>query len=109
MIKEGSLIHLRWCNEFKQSLEKDIDRMTEEFYQFLVEEEKAERFYDFYGRFYSYDNIEKLSTKEMTLLPDRMRYVWGGPGPDFDDYKFVDYGKTWSFNEEDLRGNNAGT
>ena len=103
MSKEGLLVHLHWCNEFKKSLDEDIDRMTKEFHQFLVEEEKANRFYDFYGRWFSYDNIDKLSTKEMDILPDRMRYIWGGPGPEFDDFKFVDYGKTWSFAEEDLK------
>lgn len=29
-------------------------------------------------------------------------YVWGWPGPDVNFYEFKDYGKTWSFDKEDL-------
>lgn len=29
-------------------------------------------------------------------------YIWGWPGPDGNIYEFKDYGKTWSFNKEDL-------
>ena len=29
-------------------------------------------------------------------------YIWGYPGPDGNIYEFNDYGKTWSFNKNDL-------
>lgn len=29
-------------------------------------------------------------------------YIWGYPGPDGNIYKFEDYGKTWSFDKNDL-------
>ena len=31
-------------------------------------------------------------------------FIWGWPGPDGNIYEFKDYGKTWSFNKEDLIG-----
>lgn len=33
---------------------------------------------------------------------DCFGYIWGYPGPDCNIYKFEDYGKTWSFDKNDL-------
>lgn len=29
-------------------------------------------------------------------------FIWGYPGPDYNVYLFSDYGRTWSFDENDL-------
>jgi hypothetical protein len=29
-------------------------------------------------------------------------YIWGWPGPDYNFYKFSDYGETWAFTKEEL-------
>lgn len=42
------------------------------------------------------DGIELHEEKEMLL------FTWGWPGPDYNIYRFADYGKTWSFDEGEL-------
>lgn len=107
MWSADSFRKLHEMEEMRKKLADVIAAYVYEAYTDIKLDAAADKDISFYGR--AYGEIEKLSLKEVEVLPDRMRYVWGGPGPDFDDFKFVDYGKTWSFNEEDLRGNNAGT
>ncbi len=38
----------------------------------------------------------------LSLGKDCFGYVWGWPGPDWNKYKFEDYGKTFSFDKEEL-------
>ena len=30
-------------------------------------------------------------------------YIWGWPGPDYNNYYFIDYGRTWAFSMEDFK------
>lgn len=34
-------------------------------------------------------------------------FVWGFPGPDYNLYRFDDYGKTWAFDRDELDGEDA--
>jgi hypothetical protein len=43
-----------------------------------------------------------LITQKNQVNPDCFVYIWGYPGPDGNIYEFKDYGKTWSFNKNDL-------
>lgn len=46
-------------------------------------------------------NISKKEL-ELTFDADEFIYIWGWPGPDYNRYKFADYGKTWAFTREEL-------
>lgn len=65
-----------------------------------------------YGRHISDRPIDQdiifISQKDLTIgkYADCFVYIWGWPGPDGNIYKFQDYGKTWSFNKNDLYSNN---
>ncbi len=50
------------------------------------------------------EDIIFINTKNLTISKnaDCFVYIWGYPGPDGNIYKFNDYGKTWSFNKNDL-------
>ena len=50
------------------------------------------------------DDILFIKQKDLKISKqaDCFLYVWGWPGPDVNFYYFKDYGKTWSFNKEDL-------
>lgn len=61
-----------------------------------------------WGTFYGSDNPTEVITKisktslELTRDADAFIYMWGFPGPDYNLYKFSDYGKTWAFTREEL-------
>lgn len=48
--------------------------------------------------------ILKLKKEELRESKDGMGliYIWGWPGPDYNFYKFSDYGETWAFTPEEL-------
>lgn len=50
------------------------------------------------------NDITFIAQKELTIgkQADCFIYIWGYPGPDGNIYEFKDYGKTWSFNKNDL-------
>ena len=50
------------------------------------------------------DRILKLDKKDIKIGADResLIYIWGFPGPDYNIYKFSDYGETWAFEKEDF-------
>lgn len=45
--------------------------------------------------------IEK-SSLEIDKRHNRFIYIWGYPGPDYNAYKFTDYGKTWAFSKDEI-------
>ena len=55
------------------------------------------------------DKIIKISKGEVTFNIDGrvILFVWGFPGPDYNIYKFDDYGKTWAFDRNELDGEDA--
>ena len=63
-----------------------------------------------YGQRSKFHSLEKdiifIKSKNLKVSKqaDCFIYVWGWPGPDVNFYQFKDYGKTWSFNKEDLIG-----
>lgn len=48
--------------------------------------------------------IREMKKEEVDISrkDDGFFYVYGYPGPDYDFYKFTDYGKTWAFTEDEL-------
>lgn len=70
------------------------------------------RFYSpntrFYGRMYGStsvdDEIIEINKKEIRFAAsgDGFIFVWDWPGPDWNFYKFVDYGKSWAFDMRDF-------
>lgn len=56
---------------------------------------------------------EKVSGKIIFIKQDELKiqsggflYRWGWPGPDFNFYRFYDYGKTWAFSRNELPEDN---
>lgn len=50
------------------------------------------------------DKIIKIKKSDLIISSKRQTlfYVWGYPGPDYNAYKFSDYGKTWAFTREEI-------
>lgn len=50
------------------------------------------------------DRILKIDKKDIKIGVDgeSLIYIWGFPGPDYNVYKFSDYGETWAFEEKDF-------
>ena len=53
------------------------------------------------------DKIIEIKKKELQEGLEGYIFIWGYPGPDYNYYKFSDYGITWAFTEEELNGNNT--
>ena len=53
------------------------------------------------GRYYE-DKVIKINKKSLHINSDNLVFIWGFPGPDYNIYRFKDYGKTWAFNETDF-------
>lgn len=51
--------------------------------------------------------IGKNEIKEFNPEKEYILFIWGWPGPDYNVYKFSDYGKTWAFDREELIGEDA--
>lgn len=64
---------------------------------------------DFYGYMYGYagpnEKILDMTVRKDALSKDGKSffYFWGYPGPDYNQYSFSDYGKTWAFTMEDFQ------
>lgn len=59
-----------------------------------------------YGRKCGYarlDKIIQIKTKSLRIWEEGMVYVWGWPGPDYNLYRYDDYGKTWAFSKEEIK------
>ena len=48
------------------------------------------------------DTIIEIAVKELRIWSEGFCYVWGWPGPDYNLYRFEEYGKTWAFTKEEL-------
>lgn len=50
------------------------------------------------------DGIYQIPKHDLILTKnkDKLIYIWGYPGPDYDEYNLDNYGKTWAFTEEEL-------
>lgn len=63
----------------------------------------------FYGRMYGTtspnDEIVEIDKRKIkfTLNGDAFYFVWGWPGPDWNLYRFIDYGITWAFDMADFK------
>jgi len=57
-----------------------------------------------YGSSSPTECITKISKQslELTRNADAFIYIWGYPGPDYNLYKFTDYGVTWAFTRQEL-------
>lgn len=43
------------------------------------------------------DELIRIKTDRLSIYNDSVIYIWGGPGPDFNIYKFKDFKTTWCF------------
>lgn len=48
--------------------------------------------------------IIKMHIQKERVHDDGFFHVWGWPGPDYDEYYFSDYGVTWAFSPEEIKG-----
>lgn len=46
----------------------------------------------------------KKNDLELSRYNDAFLYIWGFPEPDANIYLFKDYGITWAFNIDDIKG-----
>ena len=60
-----------------------------------------------YGTMYGQRNDKIVEFKktyvEYESGDDSFIYIWGWPGPDYNVYRFADYGKTWAFSMNDFK------
>lgn len=56
------------------------------------------------GSYWRKDRVIQIEKKKIELgrNKDCFIFVWGGPGPDFNIYRFPDYGITWAFSEDEI-------
>lgn len=52
------------------------------------------------------DKIISIQTSEIDFWNDKSSfiYIWGWPGPDYNVYRYSDYGETWAFYPWELEG-----
>lgn len=52
-----------------------------------------------------YGSIIQIDKKELKISTsgDSFIYIWGFPGPDYNEYCFEDYGYTWAFDIKELQ------
>lgn len=57
-----------------------------------------------YGSFYGrpWDDFTYIEKEKLKLSYNAFVFIWGGPGPDYNVYKFSDYGITWAFTKEEI-------
>lgn len=46
----------------------------------------------------------KKESLHMSRNRDGLIFIFGSPGPDFNHYKFSDYGITWAFTRKEIEG-----
>lgn len=69
----------------------------------------------FYGRMYGTtspdDRIIEIDKSHIKFTSDgdAFYFVWGWPGPDWNLYRFIDYGITWAFDMADFKEEENGT
>lgn len=76
-----------------------------DWYRNAQESEEDEYIYGYmYGKSDPEDKIIKIhkSKLSLTINKDAFIYVWGYPGPDYNEYKFSRYGIDWAFTKEGL-------
>ena len=57
-----------------------------------------------YGLSNENDKIMNIKKSDIYAFDDdKFFYVWGWPGPDYNTYRFSDYGKTWAFSVNDFK------
>ena len=63
---------------------------------------------NFYGYMYGYAEPDEkildmtVSLDSISKQGDSFFYIWGYPGPDYNEYRFEDYGITWAFEMKDF-------
>jgi len=86
-----------WTEPQSNSKFKDIlDRFNHEGTKYIVG--------TMYGGKYPQDKLTIISKDQLQLSKncDSLLYVWAYPGPDYNEYRFEDYGLTWAFTPEDV-------
>jgi hypothetical protein len=53
-----------------------------------------------------YGKVIFIKSDELKIQNAGFLYMWGWPGPDFNFYRFDDYGKTWAFSRNELPEDN---
>lgn len=52
---------------------------------------------------YQRDKLIEIETEKLEFGQLSFTFVWGWPGPDWNDYRYDDYGVTWAFRKEDIK------
>ena len=47
--------------------------------------------------------ILQINAAGLNIWDSGFCFVWGWPGPDYNLYKYEDYGKTWAFTKEEVK------
>ena len=79
----------------------------------FIRQLKENKRIDFFGRMYGTrdknDKILDMTIRVGNYIFDDVEnweyftYIWGWPGPDYNNYYFRDYGETWAFSMEDFK------
>ena len=49
------------------------------------------------------DEVVFIDKKCLKVWDNGFMYIWGGPGPDYNVYKWEDFGVTWGFTPHDIK------
>lgn len=58
-----------------------------------------------YGRKLEDERLNKIleiSKDKLYIWDEGLCYMWGWPGPDYNLYRYEDYGKTWAFTRREI-------
>ena len=88
--------------EYSDLLEfnNDVKRLFEE--KIAVTDKELKLFGRMFGRLE--DNVVDIGVIDRWIIDDGSGfvYIWGAPGPDYNTYRFIDYGRTWAFTTDDF-------
>lgn len=48
------------------------------------------------------DKLLRIETSDLHFNENSFIYIWGWPGPDYNRYKYEDFGKTWCFHPREI-------
>lgn len=87
--------------------------ITEKEFKERIAKEKKQSIYGYmYGNQYCNcsdgkfaDTIIEINLNDCEFGTAGLIYIWGWPGPDYNIYRFEDYGKTWALSVKEIEPN----
>ena len=78
----------------------DVKRLFEE--KIAAVDKELKLFGRMFGRME--DRVVDIGVIDRWIIDDESGfvYIWGAPGPDYNTYRFIDYGRTWAFTPDDF-------